>query len=383
MLSFIITRRDYFLLKIIKGTLVDLPSPIKISYLWKFGSVLGFIFLVQFISGIFLSFFYSSDSFSSFSSIDLLNRDLVFGWVVRNIHLAGAGGFFLFIYLHIGRNIYFLVFIHKPQVWNSGVIIYILSMAIAFLGYVLPWGQMSYWGATVITNFFSVIPLYGNSLVIWIWGGFAVDYPTLSRFFGLHFLLPFILLFFILLHIFFLHSKGSSNPLGQRVGSDTISFFPLFLVKDILGWSLVFLVIYYYFFFDPDLFIELEKYIEANPLVTPIHIQPEWYFLSAYAILRSVPKKLGGVLGLVRSILVLLIFPYLVSSNFSSHSKKLNSQTIFWFFISKFILLTWCGACPVEDPYILIRRISSVCFFVWFGFIGFYSYYLRFNVPKI
>lgn len=352
------------MLKRIKGGVYDLPSPKKISYWWGFGSLLGLFLVIQILTGLFLAMHYVSDLKVAFRSVDSISREVEFGWLVRKVHSKGASAFFLFLYLHIGRGIYYGSYFYK-HTWKTGVIIYVLSMATAFLGYVLPWGQMSYWGATVITNFFSTVPYIGKDLVQWIWGGFAVGYPTLTRFFSLHYLLPFVMSGLIVIHLIFLHDTGSNNPLGLRSEGDKVPFHPYFVVKDIFGFSIVFLLFFLIVLFTPDYFGDPEKYIEANPLVTPIHIQPEWYFLPAYAILRSIPKKLGGVIALVLSILVLFLFPIISSKEKRGYFYSLSHQLTFWVWVSSILVLLWIGSRPVEEPYVTIGMYSTV---VYFGF---------------
>lgn len=313
---------------------------------------------------------YVADVNLAFLSLDLVGREVWKGWVIRFFHILGASSFFMFMYFHVGRGLYFFSFL-LLKTWMRGVIIMILSMAVAFLGYVLPWGQMSYWGATVITKFFSVVPVVGSNLVIWIWGGFAVDYPTLTRFFSLHFLFPLLLVVLVGFHLMFLHETGSNKPLGVERSNDKIYFSPLFLLKDVWGFSFFFFVAYI-FFFSPTIFLEYQNYIEANPLVTPTHIQPEWYFLPAYAVLRSIPKKLGGVLALVLFIAILLVVPLLKNKNLNSvyrlrrGSFKFFYQVFFWIWIWNFLFLVWIGACPVEYPFLQLSRISSIIYFLYY-----------------
>lgn len=343
----------------------DLPSPKNISYLWKFGSLLGLFLVIQILTGLFLAMHYVSDLNVAFQSVDSIRREVDYGWLIRSIHANGASAFFLFLYLHIGRGIYYgsYLFIHT---WNSGVMIYILSMATAFLGYVLPWGQMSYWGATVITNFFSTVPYVGLDLVQWIWGGFAVGYPTLTRFFSLHFILPIVIAGFVLIHIILLHDTGSKNPLGLSSAGDKVPFHPYFTIKDVFGFRLVLGLFFLIAICIPDYFGDPENYIEANPLVTPIHIQPEWYFLPAYAILRAIPKKLGGVIALLMSILVLFLFPFISLSCSRGYFYSLSHQISFWLWISKILVLLWIGARPVEEPYVNIGGYSTIIYFSFF-----------------
>jgi ubiquinol-cytochrome c reductase cytochrome b subunit len=373
--QFKLLRKDDKIFKSITKLLIDLPCPLKISYFWNFGSLLGVTLGFQIITGLILSMCYVSEIRNAFSSVDMIKREINKGWVIRYFHIRGASLFFIFLYFHIARGIYFFSF-KLLKTWTIGVIIFLCAMATAFLGYILPWGQMSYWGATVITKFFSVVPYIGTLLVEWIWGGFAVDYPTLTRFFSLHFLVPFVLLFFVILHLIFLHERGSKNPLGVSSKKDKIYFFPFFFLKDTFGFFTIFFL-FFVFFFRPRRFFEFQKFLEANPLVTPTHIQPEWYFLPAYAVLRAIPKKLGGVLALVSFIFILFFIPfiYYLNKKFSVSLRKcrfkLGFQIRFWFWIFKFFFLVWIGACPVEYPFLELSRFCSFfyfCFFLLFYF---------------
>nr|AXS65509.1 cytochrome b [Elateroidea sp. 8 KM-2017] len=352
------------LLKIINNAIIDLPSPSNINTMWNMGSIIGLCLLIQILTGIILSMNYCPSTSLAFSSIIHIIRDINLGWLIRSIHANGASMFFLFMYIHIGRGMFFNSFILK-ETWMIGILILMLTMASAFLGYVLPWGQMSFWGATVITNLLSAIPYMGNSIVYWLWGGFAVDNPTLNRFFSLHFILPFIVLFLVLIHLMFLHETGSNNPLGSNSDIDKIPFFPYFVIKDILGFILLMFIMmlisimYPYNLSDPD------NFILANPLVTPIHIQPEWYFLFAYAILRSIPNKLGGVTALFSSIIILVTLILIKKKLLSNKFYPLN-KSLFWIFCFNIILLTWLGACPVENPFILASQASTIIYFMYF-----------------
>lgn len=354
------------LINIIKNSLLKLPTPINISYWWNYGSLLGLFLIIQIIRGFFLSIHYCPNTQLAFQRIIHIIQNVSNGWLIHNIHINGASFFFICIYIHIRRGIYYNSFV-LSHTWIIGVRIFLISIATAFLGYVLPWGQISYWGATVITNLISTIPYLGNFLVIWIWGGFSINNATLNRFFSLHFILPFIILFIIIIHLYFLHLTGSSNPLGINRNLNKISFHIYFTFKDILGFIiflLIFVIIilqYPYIFGDPD------NFIPANPMITPIHIQPEWYFLFAYAILRSIPNKLGGVIALLSSILILYSLP-LINFNKKSIPFIFNplAQITFWFFINTFILLTWAGAQIIELPYITIRQTLSLLYFIFF-----------------
>nr|QTW91648.1 cytochrome b [Carios vespertilionis]UNO54363.1 cytochrome b [Carios vespertilionis]UNO54376.1 cytochrome b [Carios vespertilionis] len=360
-----LTRKTHLFMKILNNILVDLPTPSNISYMWNLGSLLSLCLTLQILTGIFLAMHFSNDITTAFLSVSHINRDVNFGWLIRAIHANTASFFFILIYLHIGRGIYYSSFTLSGP-WFSGTLIILILMATAFLGYVLPWGQMSFWGATVITNLLSAIPYIGTSITQWIWGGFSVDSPTLTRFFALHFLLPFILMTLIILHISLLHETGSSNPLGTTMNIDKIPFHPYFSLKDILGGMFLILIlmmittIYPYIFFDP------ENFLMANPLVTPPHIQPEWYFLFAYAILRSIPNKFGGVMALALSIMIIMTLPITFKSKFKSLSMNPIKKITFWYFINIFILLTYIGACPVEPPYIITGQLLTLMYFLFF-----------------
>lgn len=349
----------------INSALIDLPTPSNISYLWNFGSLLGLCLIIQIITGIFLAMHYCSDVSIAFSSITHITRDVNYGFLLKYLHANGASAFFVCAYIHIGRGIYYGSYLNIP-LWNVGVIIILIMMLTAFIGYVLPWGQMSFWGATVITNFVSAIPYIGNDVVQWIWGGFSVSNATLNRFYSLHYLFPFVLAGLIIIHLIFLHTKGSSNPTGLNTNSDKIPFHTYFTTKDLYGFIILFMFTSYLIFFAPNLLGDPENFIKANSLVTPIHIMPEWYFLFAYAILRAIPNKLGGVLGLVASIFILFIFPFIHTSWLKSSTFKPLSKIIYWLFISNFILLTWIGSKPVEEPFILIGQLSGLFYFSYF-----------------
>ena len=353
-------------LKRVKGLVIDLPRPKNISYFWKFGSLLGLTLLLQVISGLFLSTNYVADVNLAFLRVDLISRERRFLWIFRDIHIIGASMYFLFIFLHIGRGLYYSSW-KGIKVWVVGVLILLLSMLTAFLGYVLPWGQMSYWGATVITKLLSAFPLIGPFLVSWIWGGFSVGGPTLNRFFSLHFLFPFIILGLVILHLVYLHEKGSSNPLELNSSGDKIKFFPYFIFKDIFGFLIIFFF-FSLFFLNPNFFVEREKFIVSNPLITPIHIQPEWYFLAAYAILRCIPKKLGGVLALIFAVIILLVYIFSFTTKILNFKNSLFSSILFWFWVFNFLFLTWLGSMVVEDPFIILSQISGILYFFFYFF---------------
>lgn len=350
---------------IVNEVVVDLPSPSNISYLWNFGSLLGLCLIIQIITGVFLSMHYCSDTSLAFSSVAHIMRDVNYGFILKYAHANGASLFFLCVYIHIARSLYYGGFL-KKELWFSGVTIYILMMATAFIGYVLPWGQMSFWGATVITNLVSAVPYVGNDIVQWLWGGFSVSSATLNRFFSLHYLLPFILAALGAIHIILLHNEGSSNPLGIKSSIDKISFHSYFSFKDVYGILLLLSILIVLVFFFPNILGDTENYIQANPLVTPVHIQPEWYFLFAYAILRSIPNKLGGVIAMAASLLILFIVPFIHFSSLRSLMFRPIGKLFYWVFMANFIILTWIGAQPVEDPYIIIGQISTIIYFFYF-----------------
>nr|BBI76495.1 cytochrome b [Varroa destructor] len=353
------------LMSYLNAALVDLPTPSNINYMWNFGSLLGVCLLIQIISGLFLSFHYCSDMNMAFSCISRIVRDCNSGWLIRSIHANGASMFFILIYLHIGRGIYYHSY-YKIKTWSMGVMILLVLMATAFMGYVLPWGQMSFWGATVITNLLSAIPYIGEMLTYWVWGGYSVGGVTLMRFFSLHFLMPFILMLMVVMHIIFLHEDGSSNPLGVSSNIDKVPFHPYYTYKDILGIMILLMVFMYVVLIKPYMFMDPENFIPANMMVTPPHIQPEWYFLFAYAILRSIPNKLGGVIGLVMSIMILFLLPWLSKNYYMNSSFYIMNKILFWIFVNIFIMLTFLGSCPVESPYILLSQIYTIMYFIYF-----------------
>nr|WPN85823.1 cytochrome b [Caiusa sp.] len=352
---------------IANSALVDLPAPINISAWWNFGSLLFLCLMIQILTGLFLAMHYTADVNMAFNSVNHICRDVNYGWLLRTMHANGASFFFICIYLHVGRGIYYGSYLFTPT-WLVGVIILFLVMGTAFMGYVLPWGQMSFWGATVITNLLSAIPYLGIDLVQWVWGGFAVDNATLTRFFTFHFILPFIVLAATLIHILFLHETGSNNPMGLNSNIDKIPFHPYFTYKDIVGFILMTMILILLVLINPYLLGDPDNFIPANPLVTPVHIQPEWYFLFAYAILRSIPNKLGGVIALVLSIAILAILPFYHLSKFRGIQFYPINQILFWIMVVTVILLTWIGARPVEEPYVIVGQVLTVVYFSYFMF---------------
>nr|QJF47668.1 cytochrome b [Plebejus argus] len=367
-------RKNHPLIKIINGSLIDLPSPSNISSLWNFGSLLALCLIIQIITGLFLTMYYSANINLAFFSINYICREVNYGWLIRTLHANGASFFFICIYIHIGRGIYYESF-NLKLTWMIGVLILFILMATAFMGYVLPWGQMSFWGATVITNLLSAIPYLGNMLVNWIWGGFAVDNATLTRFYTFHFLLPFIIIILSMIHLLFLHQTGSNNPLGINSNLDKIPFHPFFTFKDLIGFIILLMLLLLLTLTNPYLLGDPDNFIPANPLSTPIHIQPEWYFLFAYAILRSIPNKLGGVIALIFSILILIILPFTFNKKMQGIQFYPINQIMFWILISTIILLTWIGARPVEEPYIITGQLLTIIYFNYFIIMPFINYY--------
>ena len=340
------------------------PVPSNLNYFWGFGSLLGGLLVIQILTGILLAVHYTADVSQAFYSVEFIMRNVKGGWFIRYMHSSGASLLFITMYSHILRSIYYRTF-RNVATWITGLVLFLLMMATGFLGYILIWGQMSLWGATVITNLFGTIPIIGNDLVILLWGGFSVDGPTLKRFFILHFLIPFIMLVVLVLHILYLHKRGSSNPLGVD-SIDIVTFYPKFVIKDTFGFivfygfALIFLIFYY-----PNLLGHPDNYIMANAIVTPKHITPEWYFEPFYAILRSIPNKLGGVIVMGLAILVLAYLP-LLDFNITTTKFSTISQFFFWFFVGNFICLGWLGMCPIEDPFILCSRIATFFYFSYF-----------------
>lgn len=351
------------LFKVINNSFIILPTPSNISVWWNFGSMLGICLIIQILTGLFLSIHYCPNISIAFSRVIHIMQDVNWGWLIRLIHVNGASFYFICIYIHVGRGIYYHSFL-KVGVWYIGVIILLLSIATAFIGYVLPWGQISFWGATVITNLMSAIPYLGNDIVLWLWGGFSINNATLNRFYSLHFIIPFIVLLFVIFHLIVLHIYGSSNPLGLESQKHIIPFHSFFSYKDIVGFLLLLFLLLSFSLQFPNFFIDPDNFIPANSLITPLHIQPEWYFLFAYAILRSIPSKLGGVVALLISILILLILP-VTNGSIIGYSFYPVSQVFFWIFVVIFILLTWTGARPIEYPFVNIRQILSLIYFIY------------------
>lgn len=364
-------RKSHPIIRVGNNALVDYPTPLNLSSWWNFGSLLGLCLVVQILTGLFLAIHYIAHVDLAFFSVSHLTRDVNYGWFLRFVHANGASFFFIFLYFHIGRGLYYGSF-KAFHGWRVGVVLLFLVIATAFLGYVLPWGQMSFWGATVITNFLSAVPYIGGVLVEWIWGGFAVDNATLTRFYAFHFLVPFLILGMRIIHLVFLHEVGANNPLGINSFGDRISFHPYYSFKDLFGLILVLFILGFFVLIWPLVLGDPENFISANSLVTPIHIQPEWYFLFAYAILRAIPNKLGGVIALLISIMILFFVPFLFCSFFRGEIFYPIGQFFFWLFVRVFFLLTWIGRCPVEVPYVFYGQILSFIYFFYFLFNPFF-----------
>ena len=362
---------DYRLpvISFLKHSAVDYPTPKNLNYWWNFGSLAGFFLLVQIITGVILSMHYTAHVDHAFDSIEHIMRNVNHGWLIRYIHMNGASFFFIVVYIHIFRGLYYGSYkAPRELLWWLGIIILLLMMATAFMGYVLPWGQMSFWGATVITNLFSAIPLIGDSITQWLWGGYSVDNPTLSRFYTLHFLLPFLIVGVVVLHIVALHTHGSNNPLGiDRKGpQDTIPFHPFYTIKDLFGLSFALTIFFAVVFFAPDFLGHPDNYIPADPLKTPAHIVPEWYFLPFYAILRAIPDKLGGVIAMFSAIFVLFLLPWLDTSKVRSATFRPIYKILFWIFLIDAVILGWVGSKPAEGIFIIISRVATFYYFLHF-----------------
>ena len=359
--------------------LTDYPTPKNLNYWWTFGGILTFCLITQIVTGLVLAMHYIAHADMAFDSVEHIMRDVNYGWLIRYIHANGASMFFLAVYIHIFRSLFYGSYkAPREIIWIIGIIIYLLMMAAAFMGYVLPWGQMSFWGATVITNLFSAIPLVGESITNWLWGGYSVDNPTLTRFFSLHYLFPFLILGLVVLHIWALHVPGNNNPIGidiKKPSKDTVPFHPYIVIKDAFALLIFLLIFAFFVFFSPNILGHAGNYIEANPLVTPAHIVPEWYLLPFYAILRSVPDKLLGVIAMFAAIFVLVILPWLDTSKVRSTVFRPIYKQFYWFLVADVLILGYVGAMPAEGIYLLIARVATAYYFAHFllilPFLGF------------
>ena len=350
--------------------LTEYPTPKNLNYWWTFGGILTFCLITQIITGLVLAMHYIAHADLAFSSVEHIMRDVNYGWLIRYIHANGASMFFLAVYIHIFRSLFYGSYkAPREIIWILGIMIYLLMMAAAFMGYVLPWGQMSFWGATVITNLFSAIPLVGESITTWLWGGYSVDNPTLTRFFTLHYLIPFLILGLVVLHIWALHVPGNNNPIGidiQKPSKDTVPFHPYIVVKDLFALLLFMIVFAFFVFYSPNILGHADNYIEANPLVTPAHIVPEWYLLPFYAILRSVPDKLLGVVAMLSAIFILAALPWLDTSKIRSAVFRPLYKQFYWILVIDVLILGYVGAMPAEGLYLLIARVATAYYFLHF-----------------
>ena len=368
-INFLRINKNY-ILNLLDSHLIHYASPLNLTYAWSFGSLAGLCLVIQMLSGIFLAMHYSPNTDLAFTSIEYIMRDVNNGWFIRYMHANGASMFFVVVYLHIGRGLYYGSYITpRETLWCSGVILLLLMMATAFTGYVLPWGQMSFWGATVITNMVTAIPVAGKSVVQWLWGGYTVSNPTLNRFFSIHFLLPFIMAGLTIFHLALLHKNGSNNPIGCDSNTDKITFYPYFLAKDVFAFCCFLIFFALFLFYFPNVLNHSDNYIKANPLETPAHVVPDWYFLPYYAILRSIPHKTSGILAMLGSILVLLVIPFINTSELRSTTYRPFFKICFWVFLIDFIILTWVGQKPVRDDFILLGQFATVYYFIFFLFL--------------
>jgi len=365
-----------YILSFVDSHIINYPTPINLNYFWSFGSTAGLCLVIQILTGIFLAMHYVPHVDFAFVSVEHIMRDVNGGWLIRYLHANGASMFFIVVYCHISRGLYYGSYMYPRNfLWISGVVILLLMMATAFMGYVLPWGQMSFWGATVITNLFSAVPYVGTNIVEWLWGGFSIGNATLNRFFSLHYLMPFLIVGLVLIHLSLLHRDGSNNPLGTNSNSDYISFYPYFYVKDLFSFLVLVLILSFFVIYYPNILGHADNYIPANPMSTPPHIVPEWYFLPFYAILRSIPIKLGGVVAMLGSILILILLPYINTSLVRSNKFRPIFSILYWFLVSDFIILGWIGQKPVESPYIEVGMAATFFYFMFFlilvPFVGF------------
>jgi len=358
------------LLALINNHLIDYPTPTNLNYFYGFGSLAGIMLVIQIVTGILLAMHYTPHVAHAFSSVEHIMRDVEYGWLLRYAHANGASFFFMIVYIHMFRGLYYGSYnAPRQMLWCSGVILFLLMMATGFMGYILPWGQMSFWGATVITNLFSAIPLIGQDIVLWLWGGFAIDNPTLNRFFSLHFFLPFIIAALSFFHLILLHQEGSTNPLGHSASTDYLPFYPYFYVKDLLGVIGLMVVFIFVICFKPNALGHPDNYLMADAISTPAHIVPEWYFLPFYAILRSIPDKVGGIVAMLVSILILLVLPFITTSEIRTATFRPVYKCLYWMLFSDFIILGWVGQQGVEDYIIQIGQIATTFYFVFFAFL--------------
>ena len=350
--------------------LTDYPTPKNLNYWWTFGGILTFCLIIQIVTGITLAMHYIAHADLAFESVEHIMRDVNYGWLIRYIHSNGASMFFLAVYIHIFRSLFYGSYKSPREIiWIIGIMIYLLMMASAFMGYVLPWGQMSFWGATVITNIFSAIPFFGEGIVQWLWGGYSVGNPTLTRFFTLHYLIPFLILGLVVLHIWALHVPGNNNPIGidiKKPSKDTVPFHPYIVIKDGFALLMFMIVFAFFVFYSPNILGHADNYIEANPMVTPAHIVPEWYLLPFYAILRSIPDKLMGVVAMLSAILILAALPWLDTSKIRSAVFRPIYKQFYWILVVDVLILGYVGAMPAEGLYLLVARVATGYYFIHF-----------------
>jgi len=363
----VLSIKQHSLFQLINAHLIEYPTPSNLTLFWNYGFLAAMCLVTQLLSGIALAMHFTPHVDLAFLSVEHIMRDVNGGWLIRYIHANGASMFFITVYIHIARGLYYGSYMQpRGLVWSLGVIILILMMATAFMGYVLVWGQMSFWAATVITNFFTAFPIVGDKIVTLLWGGFSVDNATLNRFFSLHYLLPFLIAGVVIVHMAAVHNDGSNNPLGISSHADKIAFFPYFFIKDTLGLVGGLIFFSFFLFYSPNSLGHPDNYIPANPMSTPEHIVPEWYFLFAYAILRSIPNKLMGVLALFASLLILLVLPIINTSAVRSSLYRPLYQKFFWFLVADFFLLSYLGQAPAESPYIEVGQIATIYYFSFF-----------------
>ena len=351
----------------IDSHIIDYPTAINLNYNWSFGSAAGFCLGIQILSGAFLAMFYTGEKTLAFASIEYIMRDVEYGWLIRYLHANGASFFFITVYAHIFRGLYYGSFMNpRFKLWLSGGIMYVLMMGTAFIGYVLPWGQMSFWGVTVITSMLSIIPKYGKEIVVWVWGNYVVGDPTLHRFYSLHFMLPFILTGMVFVHLSLLHSDGSNNPLGIKTKTANINFYPYFYVKDLFGFFILLLCLSAFIFYSPNTLGHPDNYLEADPYGTPAHIVPEWYFLPYYAILRVVPHKAGGIMAMICAIVFIIFYPFFNTSSIRSGNFRPLYAVVYWCFVGNFVVLGWAGTTPVDEYYPFFGICSAIAYFCFF-----------------
>ena len=356
-----------YLFALVDSHIIHYPTPLCLTYAWSFGSLAGISLVIQMISGIFLSMHYTPHIDLAFSSIEYIMRDVNNGWLIRYIHANGASMFFIVVYAHICRGVYYGSYMEPRQaLWCSGVILFVLMMGTAFTGYVLPWGQMSFWGATVITNMVTAIPVAGKPIAEWLWGGFTVSNPTLKRFYSVHYVLPFVIAGLTLVHLTLLHQVGSTSPIGSDTGVDDVPFYPYYFTKDIFALSVYLVIFAFFVFYFPNVLNHPDNYIPADPLKTPAHVVPEWYFLPFYAILRSIPHKAGGIIAMGAAIAVLLLIPFTNTSWVRNTTYRPIFKIFFWLFIADFLILTWIGQKPVRDAFIETGQYATVYYFLFF-----------------